>query len=120
MIYHVTPAADWQHAVAVGQYTPAAFAYDGFIHCCHDHQLVAVGNRYYRGHSNLVVLCIDTTRLRPQVKHEPATGREELFPHIYGSLHCDAVVGVVPFPAQPDGTFALPRDLIKDRIEPTL
>jgi uncharacterized protein (DUF952 family) len=112
MIYHITPAADWQHAVTRGSYTPPAFASEGFIHCCHVQQLVAVAQRYYPGQTGLVVLCIDPTRVTAPLQHEPGAGRDELFPHLYGALNLEAVRRVVPFLPQADGTFAVPRDLL--------
>ncbi len=33
------------------------------------------------------------------------------FPHVYGPLPVAAVVGVHPFPPEPDGTFRLPASL---------
>lgn len=112
MIYHITPAVNWQHAMAVGSYTPPAFASEGFIHCCHVQQLVAVGQRYYRGQTGLVVLCIDPTQVTAPLQYEPGAGRDELFPHLYGPLNLAAVRCVVPFLPQADGTFAVLRDLL--------
>jgi uncharacterized protein (DUF952 family) len=35
-------------------------------------------------------------------------GGTELFPHLYGTLNLDAVEDVLAFPADQDGSFALP------------
>ena len=112
MIYHVTSVTDWEQAVAAGQYTPPAFAREGFIHCCHADQLSAVGNRYYHGQRGLVVLCIDPSQVTAPIVHEQAATRPEVFPHIYGPLNVDAVRRVVAFPPQADGTFEVPHDLL--------
>jgi uncharacterized protein (DUF952 family) len=111
MIYHITFATDWQQAMTTGSYTPPAFAAEGFIHCCHLPQLTAVGQRYYRGRTGLVVLCIDPDQVTVPLRHEPAVGRDEVFPHLYGPLNCDAVRRVVPLPPQADGTFEVPQEL---------
>lgn len=112
MIYHITSAIDWQQAMAAGSYTPPAFASEGFMHCCHLPQLVAVGQRYYRGQTGLVVLCIDPAQVTAPLRHEPAAGRDELFPHLYGPLNLEAVRRAVPFLPQADGTFEVPHDLL--------
>ncbi|MBW4486448.1 MAG: DUF952 domain-containing protein [Trichocoleus desertorum ATA4-8-CV12] len=41
------------------------------------------------------------------MKYEAIAG-DEAYPHIYGPLNLDAVTQVLPWPPQPDGTFALP------------
>ena len=52
---------------------------------------------------------IEVSRLRARVVYEPGShGEDELFPHLYGQLNLDAVIDVVDFPCNPDGTFALP------------
>lgn len=112
MIYHVTSAIDWERAMVVGHYTPQAFAQEGFIHCCHVDQLSAVGNRYYRGQQGLVVLCIDPSQVTAPILYEPAAGRAERFPHLYGPLNPGAVLRVVTFRPRDDGTFEVPGDLL--------
>lgn len=49
--------------------------------------------RYFAGRDDLVLLEIDPARLRAELKYEPAPDGE-LFPHVYGPLNIDAVVGV--------------------------
>jgi uncharacterized protein (DUF952 family) len=112
MIYHITLATDWQPALTTGSYTPPAFATEGFIHCCQFEQLVAVGQRYFRGQMGLVVLCIDPAQVTAPLQYEAGAGRDELFPHLYGPLNLEAVHRVVPFLPRTDGTFAVPRDLL--------
>ncbi len=110
MIYHITTESEWLHAKTIGAYKPSAFDREGFIHTSEAHQVLGVAHRYYQGQRDLVILCIDEHRVAAEIKREPATNNE-LFPHIYGLLNVDAVVSIVSFPLQADGTFELPSEI---------
>jgi uncharacterized protein (DUF952 family) len=56
-----------------------------------------VASRLYAGQSGLVLLTIDTERLRSEVRYEPPPGSDELFPHVYGPVNADAVIRAEPF-----------------------
>lgn len=115
IILHIAERPAWDAARAAGAYRPASLDAEGFIHCSTVHQVVETAHRFFAGRTDLVLLCIDEARCRAPVKYEPPadTGRDPaagaLFPHIYGPLPPDAVVGVVPFPADGAGRFALPE-----------
>ena len=117
IILHITTRAAWDAARAAGSYRAPSLDAEGFIHCSTPAQTVATANRYFRGRGDLVLLCIDESRLA-DVRYEPPAviggapdpRAGELFPHAYGPLALDAVVRVVPFPCNPDGSFALPAD----------
>ncbi len=87
-------------------------AEQGFIHAGDAHQVGPVANRIYRSDSadDLVVLIIDPGRLRPELRYEEAPGLGESFPHIYGPLNTDAVVGTAALERDPDGTFTFRPD----------
>jgi uncharacterized protein (DUF952 family) len=110
VIYHIATRADWDRALRDGEYTTSTIgrtlAEEGFIHASEPSQVNGVANRYYRGTSDeLLVLVIDTERVRARIKYEDVPGAGAPFPHIYGPLNADAVVGVRPLSAGPDGTF---------------
>lgn len=116
IILHITTRAAWDAACAAGSYRAPSLEHEGFLHCSTPAQAVGTADRYFRGRSDLVLLCIDESRLA-DVRYEPPatiggpdprTG--ERFPHVYGPLALDAVVRVVPFPCNGDGSFALPAD----------
>jgi uncharacterized protein (DUF952 family) len=116
MIFHIVKRSEWNDAVARGTYAPPSLRAEGFIHCSTLAQVVDTANRFYRGNSGLIVLCIDESRLRPELKYEaPKITRGEspgaLFPHLYGELNPDAVVRVVELPCEVDGSFRLPEGL---------
>lgn len=104
-IYHVTRRSDWTRAQAAGRFAPASLPQDGFIHCARRDQLVAVGNDYFRGVRDLVVLAIDPERLGAEVRPENLHGGADRYPHVYGIIPCAAVVAVTPFVPRADGTF---------------
>jgi uncharacterized protein (DUF952 family) len=107
VILHITHPANWQQAQATGAYCADTLASEGFIHCSTPSQVVATAQRFYRGQSPLVLLCIDPRLVQAEIKYESAVSGE-LFPHIYGPLNLTAVINVLPFTLQVDGTFGLP------------
>jgi uncharacterized protein (DUF952 family) len=111
ILYHITTLADWEAAQAAGSYQSDSLGAQGFIHCSTREQVLKVANRFYRGRHGLVLLAIDPTRLRPEVRYENLEGGAELFPHLYGPLNLDAVSGVHAFEPIVDGGFALPPGL---------
>ena len=109
MIYHITSRTSWQAAQQSGVYTADSLAAQGFIHCSRADQVVRVANTWYTAQHGLVLLEIDETRLKPEVRWEPGTDRpDELFPHIYGPLNLDAVSRVHCFEPDRNEQFSLP------------
>ena len=49
--------------------------------------------RYYAGAERIMVLKLDTEKLRSKLVKEPSTNGE-IYPHVYGRLNTDAVVGI--------------------------
>ena len=96
MIYHVTTRQDWAQAQQKGIYSHVSLEKEGFIHNCSLEQLPGVLERYYKNVPNLLLLHIDETKLRSPLKYELAPSVNEMFPHIYGIIHTDAVVKTEP------------------------
>ena len=82
----------------------------GFIHSSTPDQIIRVANRLFRGNRGMVLLCIDSEKVREEIRYEDA-GEGDRFPHIYGPLNTDAVVRVLEFEPSEDGTFKLPREI---------
>jgi uncharacterized protein (DUF952 family) len=109
-IYHITTRGDWAQGKADGAYAKSTvdktLAEEGFIHASQASQVTGTANKFYRAVAGgLVVLIIDTDRLRAEVRYEDVPGAELPFPHIYGPLNTDAVVAVVPLEPGADGVF---------------
>jgi uncharacterized protein (DUF952 family) len=116
MILHIVARADWDSALACGIYAPPSLDDEGFIHCSTSAQILRTANRFYRGQSGLVILCVDESRLEAAPKYEPPDSALDetpaaLFPHLYRPLNLNTVVRVIDFPCSADGTFELPAAL---------
>lgn len=108
-ILHITTPSAWTEAQRIGEYTVPSLETEGFIHCSTASQVVAVAQRFYKGQRGLVLLILDSDRIRPEVRYEPGTDKpDELFPHIYGPLNLDAVTRVVEFEPDANGDWTLP------------
>lgn len=113
MIYHITSSQAWQEAQKLGEYKAHSLETEGFIHCSTEEQVIKVANAFYQGQSNLIVLCIDPKKLTSPLKWEepahlstdsqPIVSPQEKFPHVYGAINLDAVIGTIPLIASANG-----------------
>lgn len=92
-IYHIALPNVWERFRGRPSYQPESLAKEGFIHCSYEHQIDAVLKRYYSRADKVLVLKIDTDKLRSKLVEEPSTGNDT-YPHIYGRLNTDAIVEV--------------------------
>ena len=111
VIFHITRTSDWQSSVIAGSYTADSLTTEGFIHCSTAQQVIATANRIFRGKRDLVLLCVDTDEVEPEIRYENLEGGTDLFPHVYGALEITSVTAVHEFPPRADGTFELPPPL---------
>lgn len=109
IILHIARRDEWEKAKESGSYRADTLESQGFIHCSMPEQVISVANFLFPGQSNLVLLCIDSRKVEAEIRHENLEGGDKLFPHIYGPLNVGAVVKVVDFKPQSDGTFVMPK-----------
>ncbi|NWF63713.1 MAG: DUF952 domain-containing protein [Chloroflexi bacterium] len=108
MILHITSRQDWSDAQANGEYSAPSLAAEGFIHFSTKAQALHVANAFYRGRTDLVLLMVDESRLKPELKWEPPAGppadsisQADLFPHVFGPINLEAVIAVRDFQPNP-------------------
>ncbi len=110
-ILHITQREQWEQAKRLGSYRGDTLDSEGFIHCSTATQVIWVANRFFVNQKDLVILFIDSDKVKPEIRYEAAT-IGELFPHIYGELNIDAVFQVIDFASGEDGFFVLPEEVI--------
>ncbi|MFI0609462.1 MAG: DUF952 domain-containing protein [Anaerolineae bacterium] len=54
---------------------------------------------------------MDAERLVPERRYENLEGGTQLFPHVYGPINLDAVLRVVAFPSEEEGSFRMPSGM---------
>ncbi|MGI8812774.1 MAG: DUF952 domain-containing protein [Pyrinomonadaceae bacterium] len=92
-IYHIVLPEVWERVQGRASYQAASLQTEGFIHCSYSNQLDDVIARYYSSAEKILVLKLDTEKLRSKLVEEPSTGGE-IYPHLYGRLNFDAVAEV--------------------------
>ena len=108
IITHFTPRKSWETAALTGSYAGDTLYTEGFIHCSTPEQVIAVANRIARNWEDAVLLWIDEDKVGAKIVYENLEGGEMLFPHIYGPLNSDAVIGVSPFLKNENDEYILP------------
>ena len=103
-IYHLVPREEFEALDPSADYLPVAFAREGLIHLTDGaNELIDVGNRYYRSDPRpYLALHIDLARVHAPVRYEDP---RRAYPHVYGPLNRDAIVGILDVQRLPTGTF---------------
>jgi uncharacterized protein (DUF952 family) len=102
--YHLVPADVWSEQKGATEYLPEAYPQDGFIHCTNGlDELVKVANLFYTADPRtFLTLILETGKITSDVRYDDPN---ETYPHIYGPLNTDAVVGELVVSRDADGTF---------------
>ena len=109
LILHITSRKDWELANHVGIYKTESLEKQGFIHCSYPSQLEKVADANYPGRKDLLLLCIESNRVRADTREESAG--DESYPHVFGPLNLDSVTKVVELKPDKIGKFKLPASL---------
>jgi uncharacterized protein (DUF952 family) len=105
---HLIPAARWEAWRAdpdpAAPYTPPGYEAEGFVHCTDgDAEMLAVANRFYAADPGaFVVLDLDLALVGAPWRYDDPGSP---YPHVYGPLRRDAVLGVRAVDRVADGRF---------------
>jgi uncharacterized protein (DUF952 family) len=117
VILHLLPRAEWEAAPTDQPYRAPSLEREGFIHATQsDALLLTLANGLYKDQpGEFVVLEIDETRLSSPLRWEEPAGllppevaagdAAPRFPHIYGPINREAIVGLRLMQRAADGTF---------------
>jgi len=105
IIYHIAFQEDWKKAQEQGVYTLESVEKEGFIHASLENQVLNSANLFFKNKTDLLLLAIDSEKVKVEVKYENTMGGEELFPHIYGDLTLDAILEAKELKKDEKGNF---------------
>lgn len=91
-IIHTANREEYEKEIVTGSYGSKSLERSGFIHCSDLDTYYLVAPNFRNDFTEKVILLIDTDKLASEVKWEDG-GRLD-FPHIYGLLNRDAIIGV--------------------------
>ena len=113
LLFHIAKKDVWKQSLHNGLYGDFSIKKDGFIHCSEFNQLLHVANNNLKNvNDDLVVLCIDASRLKSEVKWETNKINSMIFPHVYGLINIDSVIDIVDFRKNQDGDFFISDELL--------
>lgn len=100
----------WEKAQVTGNYTQSTIDSKleevGFIHATNPDQTIAMLNRHFTARNDVLLLIVDLNKVEPEVKFEaPLSGSTGVYPHIYGALNINAVIGTCTPAKDSSGKF---------------
>jgi len=107
MITKVITKRNWEIAKTTGEINEASLKDEGFIHCSLLDQALKVAQKHFSHEEDVLLLTLDPSLVKAEIKYELASNGQE-YPHVYGVINFEAIVGVVPF-LKEKGDFLLPE-----------
>ncbi|MBS1517189.1 MAG: DUF952 domain-containing protein [Bacteroidetes bacterium] len=109
IIYHITTRKVWDKYSKKRSYRADSLDSEGFIHCSPKDRVRSSAIKFFRGEKKILVLFIDSKKVKSEIIWEDSAGDNFLFPHIYGELNIDAVVEMFEIICNEDGLFIFPE-----------
>lgn len=104
MIYHLITPQEWAIAKNQPSYAAESLVSEDFIHCSTAVQVARTANNYYKNQPEMLVLHINENNLvDATLKYE--ANSYDTFPHIFGRIVREAVVGETLIKQNSDNVF---------------
>ena len=116
-ILHALTKAAWESARGQEEYGQAHIDAEGFIHCSDIHTFAWVAPNFRAVEEPMVLLVINTEKVKPEIKWEDGDNCGVAYPHIYGVLNVDAVVEVLPYLRDECGDWVPNEELAAFAVE---
>tara|TARA_E500000178_G_scaffold353793_1_gene420674 strand:- start:582 stop:938 length:357 start_codon:yes stop_codon:yes gene_type:complete len=105
-IYKVCSQKDWVKAISSNIFKGTGIdLIDNFIHFSTQDQLKETLRIHFKGKKNLFLIKVDCKDIN--IVWEKARN-SQYFPHLYGNLNLDKVVGIYPLKVSSNGSHILP------------
>ena len=112
IVFHILKESEWNNFEQSQFYEDLALKTNGFIHCCTFDQILHVANSSLKNiNDSLLILCLNTEYLSAELKWEENPKNKMIFPHLYGSINKEAVIGAVKFQKNENGEFFISDEL---------
>jgi uncharacterized protein (DUF952 family) len=111
LILHCITKSKWDRVKENSDYGRESIDACGFIHCSSIENFWRVASNFKEVEESLLLLCIDTNKVKSIIKWEDHDNCGREYPHIYGELNLDSVVAVLPFLKNRNGDFIPNKEL---------
>jgi uncharacterized protein (DUF952 family) len=110
-IYHFINKSDLARDLGADALTMASLESEGFIHCSTLKQVIGVANFIAPYDEEMLLLEIDESLVKPEIRYENLEGESRKFPHVYGPVNRDAIVGQYVMDWDGEDGYSLPEEL---------
>lgn len=111
MIYHIAYRRDFEKSLDEKTYKPLNYDKEGFIHCSPISKLTESANKFFKDMDDIIIICIDESKVVGKIIREDLYNTGFPFPHIYSALNIDSITAVLEFKTDERGNFILPDEL---------
>lgn len=92
MILHCMKKETWQERKNKQFWGKRNIEAEGFIHCSTVEYFWRVAPNFKEINEELLLLCIDESKLKSEVRYEDGDNCGRFYPHVYGLINNDAVI----------------------------
>ena len=92
-MFHLLSESEWGSIRETQEYSTESLVTEGFIHFSFADQVCVTAARFFTGRTDMLALEVDISRLTNDMRVDHVDGHGD-FPHLYGPLNLDAVVGL--------------------------